>query len=51
MRIILLLFFLSFFISCENKDVEFAIVIHGGAGTILKQNMSDKMEKAYHLKM
>ena len=50
-RIILLLFFLSFFISCENKDVEFAIVIHGGAGTILKQNMSDKMEKAYLLKM
>ena len=51
MRLILLLFFLSFFYSCETEDVEFAIVIHGGAGTILKKNMSDQMENAYILKM
>ena len=29
-----------------NKN-EFAIVIHGGAGTILKENMSDELETAY----
>ena len=35
-------------ISCEtvNKN-EFAIVIHGGAGTILKENMSNELETAY----
>lgn len=35
-------------ISCEtvNKN-EFAIVIHGGAGTILKENMSNELEIAY----
>ncbi len=47
------------FVSCskgknENKDLNpaserppFAIVIHGGAGTILKKDMSDEKEKAY----
>ena len=51
MRLTLLLFFLSLFYSCETKNVEFAIVIHGGAGTILKENMSDEMENAYIQKM
>ena len=51
MRLLLLLFFLSLFYSCETKNVEFAIVIHGGAGTILKENMSDEMENAYIQKM
>ena len=51
MRLLLLLFFLSLFYSCETKDVEYAIVIHGGAGTILKKNMSDEMENAYIQKM
>jgi len=39
-------------ISCEtvNKN-KFAIVIHGGAGTILKENMSNKLETAYKDKM
>jgi len=39
-------------ISCEtmNKN-EFAIVIHGGAGTILKENMSNELENAYKDKM
>lgn len=31
----------------EKKQPAFGIVIHGGAGTILKENMSDEMEKAY----
>ena len=51
MRLVLLSFFLSLFYSCETKDVEYAIVIHGGAGTILKKNMSDEMENAYIQKM
>ena len=29
------------------KQQEFAIIIHGGAGTILKENMTDSMEQAY----
>jgi len=39
-------------ISCEtvNKN-KFAIVIHGGAGTILKENMSNELENAYKDKM
>ncbi len=39
-------------ISCDtvNKN-EFAIVIHGGAGTILKENMSNELENAYRDKM
>ena len=51
MRLLLLLFFLSLFYSCETKNVDYAIVIHGGAGTILKKNMSDEMENAYIQKM
>lgn len=38
----------------ENKGqnpTNFGIVIHGGAGTILKENMSDSLEKAYTLKL
>lgn len=30
-----------------NNTSNFAIVIHGGAGTILKENMSDSLEAAY----
>lgn len=30
-----------------NNSLKFAIVIHGGAGTILKENMSDSLELAY----
>ncbi len=51
MRLLLLLFFLSLFYSCETNEVEYAIVVHGGAGTILKKNMSDEMENAYIQKM
>ncbi len=32
-------------------DQKFGLVIHGGAGTILKENMTDSLEKAYRLKL
>jgi len=36
----------------ENDSVQnFGIVIHGGAGTILKENMSDSLEQAYQQKL
>jgi len=35
----------------EIKANEFAIVIHGGAGTILKKNMSDEKEAEYKAKL
>ncbi len=31
----------------ENNNVEYAMVIHGGAGTILKENMTEELEAAY----
>ena len=34
-----------------DKQNEFAIVIHGGAGTILKKNMSSEKEAAYRAKL
>ena len=46
-----LLMLLYFFYSCNSNKVDFAIVVHGGAGTILKKNMSDEMELAYKLKL
>ena len=61
MKKIILLFIISLvFISCKQKEKEtsaennsiiekqdFAIVIHGGAGTILKKNMTLEKEAAY----
>ena len=49
-KILLIVIFL--FTSClnnekEKKDINFGIVIHGGAGTLLKENMSDEKEKQY----
>ncbi|GAA3617647.1 isoaspartyl peptidase/L-asparaginase [Flavivirga amylovorans] len=32
----------------QSKKADFAIVIHGGAGSILKKNMSPEKEAAYH---
>ena len=46
-----LMMLLCFFYSCNSNKVDFAIVVHGGAGTILKKNMSDEMELAYKLKL
>lgn len=37
--------------STASNDVPYALVIHGGAGTILKENMSDEMENAYREKL
>ncbi len=37
--------------SQESKEPNFGIVLHGGAGTILKENMSDSMEQAYRQKL
>ena len=46
-KIFTLLTLILLIISCEtvNKN-EFAIVIHGGAGTILKENITDELEAA-----
>ena len=59
-KIILLIIVSIVFISCKqneqsistekiskNENSEFAIVIHGGAGAILKKNMTPEKEKAY----
>jgi len=60
-----LFFFLVFFLACnENNEhkvsnndtvskdkIDYALVIHGGAGTILKKNLSDEMEQAYRDKL
>jgi beta-aspartyl-peptidase (threonine type) len=35
----------------SEKQSEFAIIIHGGAGKILKGNLSKKKEKAYRNKL
>ena len=35
----------------KDSTQSFGIVIHGGAGTILKENMSDSLENAYKLKL
>lgn len=37
--------------STTKKTNEFAIIIHGGAGTILKENMTPETEKAYKDKL
>ncbi len=37
--------------SCNQNNNHFAIVVHGGAGTILKDNMTDEMEKEYKQKL
>ncbi|MDF1698119.1 MAG: isoaspartyl peptidase/L-asparaginase [Saprospiraceae bacterium] len=57
-RVILFLFFGILLFSCSEKSSstvktmevekpEYAIVIHGGAGTILKKNMTQENEKAH----
>lgn len=66
-KLIALLFALSVAFTCKNEETsneqtetetetttetpEFAIVIHGGAGTILKKNMSSELEAAYEAKL
>ena len=51
-RLTFIVFLISILFSYENsREIDFAIVIHGGAGTILKKNMSKKMESAYDQKL
>jgi len=63
-KIILLFIFSVVFNSCkqegnvqttennsEQNKAEFSIVIHGGAGTILKKHMTDEKEAAYKAKL
>ena len=55
MKHFLSLLVLLFVVGCtavkDNREPTFGIVIHGGAGTILKENMSTKMEQAYREKL
>lgn len=57
MRHLPLLVVFLFLISCSSEvpikqqQPPFGIVIHGGAGTILKKNMTPEMEKAYRDKL
>jgi beta-aspartyl-peptidase (threonine type) len=54
LAILLLMLWSVNIVSAQQKNKQepnFAIVIHGGAGTILKKNMTPEKEKAYHEKM
>ncbi|GAB4335526.1 MAG: isoaspartyl peptidase/L-asparaginase [Flammeovirgaceae bacterium] len=56
MKFRLLAFFIAVFSFqlnsiAQKKDSPIAIAIHGGAGTILKENMSFELEKEYHDKL
>ena len=52
MRRLLFLPLVSFLsISFAQGEASFGIVIHGGAGTILKANMTPELEKAYNEKL
>ena len=55
MKHVLSILALLFVVGCtpvkENQEPTFGIVIHGGAGTILKENMSTEMEQAYREKL
>lgn len=46
-----ILVFGSFSYAQESTAKRFGIVLHGGAGTILKKNMSEEKEKAYQDKL
>ena len=49
MKRIIISLIILFIYSCQSSDSEknIAIVIHGGAGTILKENMTPELESAY----
>ena len=53
MRILITFFSIVLFSSCQSEYEEnnIAIVIHGGAGTILKENMTPELESAYLQKL
>jgi beta-aspartyl-peptidase (threonine type) len=53
MKKLLIILFVILFNACSNElnDNNIAIVIHGGAGTILKENMTEELENAYKEKL
>jgi len=53
MKKLLIILFFILFNACSNElnDNNIAIVIHGGAGTILKENMTKELENAYKEKL
>ena len=53
MKKIIISFILLLISSCQSSESEnnIAIVIHGGAGTILKENMTPELEAAYMSKL
>ena len=53
MKKVIVSFFLLLICSCQSSESEnnIAIVIHGGAGTILKENMTMDLENAYIVKL
>jgi L-asparaginase / beta-aspartyl-peptidase len=55
LKMIFVLFVFFMTTGCEKESEvikhEFALAIHGGAGTILKSNMTDEKEKAYNEKL
>ena len=53
MRILITLVSFLLFSSCQSdyEENNIAIVIHGGAGTILKENMTPELESAYLQKL
>ena len=48
---VVLLAFSSFLSVAQTQDSPIALVIHGGAGTIIKERMTDSMEVAYQQKL
>ena len=50
---LILVFILTIIYSCQSNNLEkkIAIVIHGGAGTILKANMTPELEAEYIAKL
>lgn len=50
-KLIVLIFTPLFFFGQKKGANSFAIVVHGGAGTILKKNMTEELEKAYKEKL
>lgn len=53
MKKLILVFILTIIYSCQSNNLEkkIAIVIHGGAGTILKANMTPELEAEYIAKL
>lgn len=47
LRTLLLCLFLSPFLCLHAQEPRYSLVIHGGAGTILRQQLTPEMEKAY----